>query len=404
MIERDMHFFRLIGKIQKALSQAEHAEEALRLGMKIMIENSAAEYGVLWYLGEGGLLHPYYWLFPEDFTGVSHVPGEDLIGKVFSDKRSQVISDFPHHPETADMEIEKRIHTSSMVVIPVAISEKVTGVLEMIKTGENVVFSPDDVDVMEILALSVSMTLSDMNLPPKNWQEAERILSARDIVRDFQNGDRVTRVLNGVNLDIYKGEFLAILGESGCGKSTFLNIIGGMDQATSGSFTFMGKDMTHASEKELTYYRRENIGFIFQSYNLMPNLNAMQNLDLIGELVENPMDSREALRIVKLEDHMDQYPSQLSGGQQQRVSIARALMKRPQLILADEPTAALDYTTSIEVLSVLEDVIRTGATLVMVTHNEEITKMANRVVRMRNGRMHEVTVNHQPCKATDLVW
>lgn len=404
MTERDIQSFRLIGKIQKALSQAEHEEEALKLGMKVMIENSAAEYGVLWYLGEDGLLHPYYWLFPEDFTGVSHIPGKDLIGKAFCDKRSQVVSDFPRHPETADMEIEKRIHTSSMVVVPVTISEKVTGVLELIKTGENAVFSPDDVDIIEILALSVSMTLSDMNLPPRNWQEAERILSARDVVRDFQNGDRVTRVLKGVNLDIYKGEFLAILGESGCGKSTFLNIIGGMDHLTSGSFTFMGKDMTHAGEKELTYYRRKNIGFIFQSYNLMPNLNAMQNLDLIGELVENPMDSREALRIVKLEDHMDQYPSQLSGGQQQRVSIARALMKRPQLILADEPTAALDYTTSIEVLSVLEDVIRTGATLVMVTHNEEITKMANRVVRMRNGRMYEVTVNHRPCKATELVW
>ena len=214
----------------------------------------------------------------------------------------------------------------------------------------------------------------------------------------------MTKVLKGVNLDIYKGEFLTLLGESGCGKSTLLNIIGGMDQATSGSFHYLGQDFSKATQDQLTDFRRDNIGFIFQGYNLMPNLNAVQNLDLIGELVENPMDSEEALELVGLSQRKNNYPSQLSGGQQQRVSIARALVKRPKLILADEPTAALDYTTSIEVLSVMERIVESGATMVMVTHNEEITRMADRVVHMRDGKIFEVTVNRHRAHAEDLVW
>ena len=177
-----------------------------------------------------------------------------------------------------------------------------------------------------------------------------------------------------------------------------------MDSATSGTFEYLGKDLSNASQQELTEFRRDNIGFIFQSYNLMPNLTSLQNLKLIGELVDDPMDADEALEVVGLSDRKKNYPSQMSGGQQQRVSIARALVKKPRVILADEPTAALDYATSIEVLQVLEEVVKSGTTMVMVTHNEEITRMADRVVRMRNGRMHEVTVNRHPARATDLVW
>ena len=210
--------------------------------------------------------------------------------------------------------------------------------------------------------------------------------------------------MKGVNLDVYEGEFLVLLGESGCGKSTLLNIIGGMDKADSGTITYLNKDVSSLKGEQLTKYRRDNIGYIFQSYNLMPNLNAGQNLELIGELVKDPMDVEEALDLVGLKAKKKSYPSQLSGGQQQRISIARALIKKPRLILADEPTAALDYTTSIEVLSVLENVLKQGTTLLMVTHNEEITRMADRVVRMRDGRTYEVTVNRHPVHAQELVW
>jgi len=211
-------------------------------------------------------------------------------------------------------------------------------------------------------------------------------------------------VLKGVDLDIREGEFLVILGESGCGKSTLLNIIGGMDELTTGSFLFDGRDFSHAGEKELTLYRRDSIGFIFQAYNLMPTLTAKENLEFIGELCSSPMDADEALQNVGLAQRSGNYPAQMSGGQQQRVSIARALIKHPRVILADEPTAALDYETSIEVLTVLEDVIHKGTTLLMVTHNEEIAKMANRVIRMKGGVVAEVIINRHPAAAKELVW
>ncbi|MCR4804044.1 MAG: ABC transporter ATP-binding protein [Clostridia bacterium] len=175
------------------------------------------------------------------------------------------------------------------------------------------------------------------------------------------------------------------------GKSIMMNIVGGMDFLTDGQLLIEGKDFSHPSEAELTKFRREYVGFIFQAYNLMPNLTALENVEFIAELVDDPMSSEEAIAKVKLSERANNYPGQMSGGQQQRVSIARAIVKRPKLILADEPTAALDYTTSIEVLSVIEDIVRNqGTTVMMVTHNVEIAKMADRVVKVRNGRIASI--------------
>ncbi|MCD8365098.1 MAG: ABC transporter ATP-binding protein [Clostridiales bacterium] len=230
------------------------------------------------------------------------------------------------------------------------------------------------------------------------------MVSLRDVRKTFGEGENQVQALRGVNLDVREGEFLVILGESGCGKSTLLNIIGGMDELTSGTFLFDGEDYSHADEKTLTMYRRHSIGFIFQAYNLMPTLTAGENLDFIGELCDNPMTAEEALESVGLAQRKGSYPAQLSGGQQQRVSIARALVKKPRIILADEPTAALDYETSVEVLSVLEDVVKSGTTLLMVTHNEEIAKMANRVIRLKSGVVSEVVVNRHPASAKELEW
>ena len=292
----------------------------------------------------------------------------------------------------------------SMVCVPFSSNNENLGVIQFVNRPDGSNFTDEDADVMEIMAMMAAIAIEENEALAASWEPGEIVMSLRDITREFQNGDIVTKVLKGVNLDVYEGEFLVLLGESGCGKSTLLNIIGGMDSATSGSFEYMGKDLSNATQEELTEFRRNNIGFIFQSYNLMPNLTSLQNLELIAELVEEPMDADEALNIVGLEERKRNYPSQMSGGQQQRVSIARALVKNPKIILADEPTAALDYATSIEVLQVMEEVVKGGTTMVMVTHNEEITRMADRVVRMRNGRMHEVTINRHPAHATDLVW
>ena len=184
-----------------------------------------------------------------------------------------------------------------------------------------------------------------------------------------------------------------------------LNIIGGMDFLSEGEFFVEGMDCSHLNEKELTAYRRDYIGFIFQSYNLMPNLTALENVRFIAELVDDPMPSEEAIAQVKLTDRSRNYPGQMSGGQQQRVSIARAIVKKPKLILADEPTAALDYQTSIEVLTVIENVVRTqGTTVLMVTHNREIAKMADRVIELKDGKVSSIRTNMYPLHAQDLTW
>ena len=231
------------------------------------------------------------------------------------------------------------------------------------------------------------------------------IVSLKNVTRSFTSGDNRLEALKNISLEIYEKEFVVILGESGCGKTTILNIIGGMDHMSDGSLFIDGKDYSNPTNRELTAYRRNFIGFVFQDYHLMPNLTARENVDFIAELLPDSMDSDEALKLVGLTDRADNYPSQLSGGQQQRVSIARAIAKKPRLILADEPTAALDFSTSIEILSVFENIVRSqGTTVVMVTHNNEIAKMANRIIKIKDGQIDRIITNENIAKATDLSW
>ena len=311
---------------------------------------------------------------------------------------------FETDPDVATQADFEGIEISSAICTPFSSPFEDYGVVQVVNKAGGGRFTEDDADVIEIMSMLVAQAISKNESRFEMWEHGEPVIELRGITREFQNGDTISKILRGINLDVYEGEFLVLLGESGCGKSTLLNIIGGMDKATSGEFRCFGQDFSNADRDMLTEYRRHNIGFIFQSYNLMPNLNAYQNLALIAELVDDPLPIEDALESVGMAEKARSYPSRLSGGQQQRICIARALVKRPKLILADEPTAALDFTTSIEVLTALEKVVAGGTTMIMVTHNEEIARMANRVVRLRGGLLHEVTVNRHPAKAADLVW
>lgn len=412
MTPETLRQFKTIGEIQACIAKADNLTQALREGLSVIARNCHAQAAVIWRVNpvqddSADLpreLRPDFWIGPEDLTSCMHVSGVGCVGRVFASQRAEQHLDFAVDPDAATQDDFPNTPIGSMICVPFSTSSEELGCIQVVNKEDGSLWTVEDADTVEIFAMSAAMALEDSDLLQAPWEPGETIIEARGITREFQNGDKVTRVLKGVNLNVYDGEFLVVLGESGCGKSTFLNVIGGMDRATNGSFTFQGKEMSKASDAELTAYRRDNIGFIFQSYNLMPNLTALQNLRLIAELVDNPMSCEEALKIVGLQDRMNSYPSQLSGGQQQRVSIARALVKRPKLIFADEPTAALDYATSIEVLSALEEVVAGGTTLVMVTHNEEITRMADRVVRLRGGLTYEVTVNRKPAHATNLVW
>ena len=207
------------------------------------------------------------------------------------------------------------------------------------------------------------------------------------VTKIYKMGEVEIHAVDGVDFTIRKGEFVVVVGPSGAGKTTVLNILGGMDTATSGRVLVDGKDIAKYSQRQLTGYRRNDIGFVFQFYNLVPNLTALENVELAMQICRNPLDAREVLREVGLEERMKNFPAQLSGGEQQRVSIARALAKNPKLLLCDEPTGALDYQTGKAILKLLQDMCRErGMTVIVITHNSAIAPMADRVIKIKNGR------------------
>lgn len=235
--------------------------------------------------------------------------------------------------------------------------------------------------------------------------EQEILIHLHEVTKQYQMGEVVVNALRESTVDIMSGELLVIMGPSGSGKSTLLNILGGMDQPTSGAIHFEGNDLTRASDRELTLYRRRQVGFVFQFYNLIPDLTAGENVALAAQLVEDPMPVAEVLDLVGLAERAGHFPAQLSGGEQQRVAIARAMVKKPRLLLCDEPTGALDYLTGKSVLALLSRVNReTGSTVIIVTHNNAIADMGQRVVRMRSGSIVELRVNPEPMDPELIEW
>ena len=235
--------------------------------------------------------------------------------------------------------------------------------------------------------------------------EREAVFTARGLTKIYQMGEVEVHALRGVDLNIYASEFVVLLGPSGSGKSTLLNILGGLDTPTSGSAVWRDHDLAHASEAELTRYRREHVGFVFQFYNLIPSLTARENVALVTEMAQRPMRPEEALGLVDLGDRLDHYPSQLSGGEQQRVAIARAIAKRPDVLLCDEPTGALDYATGVMVLEAIARInAELGTTAAVITHNAPIAKMADRVMFLADGRITAVQVNEQKVSAREISW
>lgn len=221
----------------------------------------------------------------------------------------------------------------------------------------------------------------------------------------YGNGDTEIRALDEISFEIEEGEVCVIVGPSGAGKTTLLNILGGMDSSTSGRVVLDGREISSLSEKELTDYRRMDVGFVFQFYNLVSNLTALENVELAAEICKGSLDAADTLERVGLEGRMDNFPAQLSGGEQQRVSIARALSKNPKIILCDEPTGALDYNTGKSVLKLLQDTCRnTGKTVIIITHNSALTQMADRVIRIRNGKTASCTVNTDPVPVEQIEW
>ena len=233
----------------------------------------------------------------------------------------------------------------------------------------------------------------------------EVLIKARDIHKTFVSGEVEVHALRGLDFDIYQGEMVVILGPSGSGKSTLLNIVGGIDNVTSGSIIYDKTQLSDMNEIELSEFRRKHIGFVFQFYNLMPHLTALENVELAGELSEAPLDALELIKQVDLYDRKDNYPGKMSGGQQQRVAIARALCKNPDLLLCDEPTGALDISTGIQILKLLSDFNKSyQKTVIIITHNENIANMADRVFYIKDGKLDHIEENEHPLAPEDVRW
>ena len=389
------------------LLEVDNLDDALSGSLEIIVKTLNSEAGAIWLLDpKTDRLTPMFHIGPADISDITVENGLGIEGVVTKTGKSVIVEDAANDSRFDGTVFDDNgLITKTMICVPLNNLHDVIGCVQIVNKKDGSLYDTDELQLCERMASLAAITIDEKGLIVDLGERKEILATLRNVTKEFPSGDGVLRVLKGINLDIYKNEFVVVLGESGCGKSTMMNIVGGMDFLTDGTLTVEGRDFSHPSDAELTKYRREYIGFIFQSYNLMPNLTALENVQFIAELVKEPMDAAEAIAKVGLAERANNYPGQMSGGQQQRVSIARAIVKKPKLILADEPTAALDYTTSIEVLSVVEDIVRNqGATVMMVTHNPEIAKMADRVIKVRNGKIASIKKNLHPVHAEELVW
>jgi ABC-type lipoprotein export system ATPase subunit len=403
----EKRFAKATWQIMEQLLEVESLDDALSGSLEIIVNTLNSEAGAIWLLDpKTDRLSPLFHMGPADVSNITVENGQGIEGLVTKTGKSVMVTDAASDARFDGTVFDDNgLVTKTMICVPLNNLHDVIGCVQIVNKKDGSLYDEEELQLCERMAALAAITIDEKGLIVDLGEQKEILATLKNVTKEFPSGDGVLKVLKGINLDIYKNEFVVVLGESGCGKSTMMNIVGGMDFLTDGTLTIEGKDFSHPTDAELTKYRREYIGFIFQAYNLMPNLTALENVQFIAELVKDPMDAAEAIDKVGLSARANNYPGQMSGGQQQRVSIARAIVKKPKLILADEPTAALDYTTSIEVLSVIEDIVKNqGATVMMVTHNVEIAKMADRVVKVRGGRIASIKKNLHPVHAQELVW
>ena len=403
----EKRFTKATWQIMEQLLEVDNLEDALAGSLEIIVKTLNSEAGAIWFLDtKTDRLSPLFHIGPADISNITVENGFGIEGVVTKTGKSVMVEDAAADPRFDGTVFDDNgLVTKTMICVPLNNLHDVIGCVQIVNKKDGSLYDAEELQLCERMASLAAITIDEKGLLVDLSEKKEVLAVLKDVTKEYPSGDGVLQVLKGINLEIYKNEFVVVLGESGCGKSTMMNIVGGMDFLTDGQLLIEGKDFSHPSDAELTKFRREYVGFIFQAYNLMPNLTALENVQFIAELVNDPMSSEEAIAKVKLSERANNYPGQMSGGQQQRVSIARAIVKKPKLILADEPTAALDYTTSIEVLSVIEDIVKNqGTTVMMVTHNVEIAKMADRVVKVRNGRIASIKKNMHPLHAEELVW
>lgn len=398
-----------VWQITSLLHGAHNLIETLDAAMSQVMTNIGAESGTLWLLDENQeALFPYIAHGPkiQSLQDMKLKKGEGMAGWVVEKRKAQIVYDAASDPRWAYRFDEATGYvTRSILCVPLLTVNTTLGCIQMINKRDGLLFDDNDLELSQNLAALAAIALENRGLLIREAPDKKVLNRLEEATKNYLMGEVTVEALKATSIEVYEGELLVILGPSGSGKSTMLNLLGGMDKPTSGRILFEDKDLSHATEKEMTLYRRYEVGFVFQFYNLIPDLTAGENIALAAELVADPLSVDEVLGEVGLSHRKDHFPAQMSGGEQQRVAIARALVKRPSILLCDEPTGALDDNTGKAILRLLDNVARQGkSTVVIVTHNTAIAAMADRIFKMRSGNVVEVVKNPQPVPAERIEW
>lgn len=398
-----------VWQITSLLHSSRNLHETLDTALSQVMAVINAESGTLWLLEENGeYLYPHITRGPNILAlqGLKLKSGEGIAGWVAKNRKSQIIADAVNDPRWAKRFDQTTGYiTRSMICVPLTTAKAGIGCLQFINKQDGQLFDEGDLRLTEELAALAAIALEKQGLLIKEQPDREVLNRFEGVKKDYLMGEVEVEALKETSLEIYSGELLVILGPSGSGKSTLLNLLGGMDRPSSGRIFFKDRELTGASERNMTLYRRHEVGFVFQFYNLISDLTAGENVALAAELVDDSLTVDEVLEEVGLSHRKGHFPAQLSGGEQQRVSIARAIVKKPSILLCDEPTGALDDNTGRLILKLLEKVAREhNKTVVIVTHNTAIGAMADRVFKMRSGNLVEILHNPHPTPAERIDW
>lgn len=409
MKELEKNEMNAVWELTKIFQKEEDLQNAIISAMRFVIDIIKAEAATIWLKNkEEHLLFPLFSIggAAGDIKKMSLKEGEGIAGHVTETGVESIVLDC-RKDSRFDKAFDQKTGfvTKSMMCVPLKNQKETIGCIQVLNKSEDELYTNEDASMLRTLASIAALAISERYLSLEYSSLKKEILTAKHIGKSYQIGTETVAILKDINLTIYQNELLVILGPSGCGKTTLLNILGCMDKADTGELIFHNEDLCKLNDKKITLFRRNSIGFVFQFYNLMPNLTAKENIEYAAGLRKTERKSEEVLKLVELTDRKDNFPSQLSGGQQQRISIARAVVKEPEIIFADEPTGALDFNTGRTVLEVFEKIVRQEhGTVVIVTHNAEIAKMADRVIHISRGRIADIVVNSRVTPACELSW
>ncbi len=402
-----INYTQVIWEITCLLQEADSLETALRTSLEEVVKAVDAEAGTVWFYNAGGdkRIYPSFWIGGADLTGLSLACGEGIAGGVVAEAKTTVVKDCQSDPRWAGrFDAATGFVTRSMICVPLTNKYETVGCIQIINKRDGSLYTDDDVSLCENLAMLTAIAIDNKGLHLGFTEEKTSVITLQNASKTVIQGKEEITWFRDMNLDILEGEFLVILGEAGSGRAALMQIISGTDRLTDGTFLFEGQDYTLAGDASLTEYRRQTVGCVFSENDLIPVLTVKEHLSLIGERIRKPLDAETVLERVNLSAVKNKYPAQLTDGQKQRVSLAQAIIKNPRIIVADEPISTLPYASGMEVLSLFEDLRHDGITVVLGTHNEEIAKMADRVVRMRGGTVTEISANRHPKSAKELVW